>query len=1426
MNNILPISTTKIIMEGILSDSYKITLKIKQSGLHKIFSRGGSEICGDPINEPNSIVINNEVTITEFIEPLPYVYNFEKEDNTIILVWNSKIESCSCLFYGCHNITEINLSEFDVSNVNSFRGMFMDCFSLISINFLNFQTTNATDMAYMFNGCGNLSFLDISSFDTSLVYNMDRFFKGCSSLTSLALSHLNTEKVIWMAEMFMDCSSLTELDLSKFVTLEVRHFYGMFNGCTSLVSLNLSNFYTPNAESLQHMFSRCHSLKYLDISNFNTENGKGMEGMFHECYSLLSLNVSHFNTKQVVNMRIMFGFCRSLSSLDLSHFNTENVYDMGWMFVEMMNLKSLDLSSFKTSSVNVTDYMFAGLFKLKSLDVNNLDTSKVVNMDHMFHHCISLTSLDLHNFDTSLVTTMFDMFSHCYELTSINLESFNTSSVRIMQGMFSNTKLYSLNLNHFDTSKVINMSYMFYSCSNLKTLQIDNFDTSNVETMEYMFCGCFKLESLEISIFSTSKVVTMDGMFIRILSINSLNLSSFDTSLVTSFYFMFEDCQFNFLNLSNFKTSNVVNMSHMFNRCDKLISADLSNFYTSNVENMEYMFAGCNNLKYIDLKQMTFQVNTLITQIIEKNLKNTIICMDDLPSFLKMISLYDWSHVNCEGNWGEKIDKISERENNICQNNSLISKYDSRCYQICSIYFYFDDDKNQYLCTEECPKSHIKLIHGKNECVKSCEETKDSKLEFNNICLKECPENFIALEDSNSCSAICPKEKPFILLDTLICSPYCTITQRQNNLCIANYIPRKEDNFNILDKVIEQTRYELLNNFDASVVNGKSINEEGAKIIIKRTNDKKDNENYIDLSECEEMLKVHYNITPNESLYLFIIEIEQEGMAAPSFEYELLYPIDSPNLQKLNLTICKDVRVKIDIPFNLTDDLEKYNSSSPYYNDICYVIDSEDSTDISLSDRKQDYVNKNMSICEGGCDFISYNMETQKAFCSCGIKTDIPFLDNVKIDKSLLMDSFIDISNIANTKMMTCYNTVFQKKSVLKNMGCFIFGILIFLNLLCFFLFLLKYYKKLLQRIEKIKLIIIKNIIHRNNMTLRTKNKYKNKRSNNTPNMMKSSERKIKDNKNKILFNKKTKKIKSKITSNKHFPPKNKKSYNIRKMSLNDDNNKSLSLSKKTITQNNKNTKIKKLNLTLFKNQKNKTIMKSSQNKLDLKLTNSEINSLSYVEAILKDKRKFLEIYFSFIRVNHLLLFVFNNEDYNSQMIKLSIIFFNIAIYIAVNSLFFNDSTMHKIYTNHGSYNFVYQLPQIIYSMLISAVLNGIIKRLGLTEKNILTFKTMNFVVNNVEQSYKKLIRVIKIKFILFYLIVFSFLFMFWYYVTSFCGIYRNTQLHLIKDSLCSFATSLITPFGIYLLPGFFRIQALKRKSKYLYGFSQILQIL
>ena len=44
---------------------------------------------------------------------------------------------------------------------------------------------------------------------------------------------------------------------------------------------------------------------------------------------------------------------------------------------------------------------------------------------------------------------------------------------------------------------------------------------------------------------------------------------------------------------------------------------------------------------------------------------------------------------------------------------------------------------------------------------------------------------------------------------------------------------------------------------------------------------------------------------------------------------------------------------------------------------------------------------------------------------------------------------------------------------------------------------------------------------------------------------------------------------------------------------------------------------------------------------------------------------------------------------------------------------------MHKIYEDKGKFNFLYQIPQIIYSTLISIVISIIIKKLALSQKKL-----------------------------------------------------------------------------------------------------------
>ena len=225
-------------------------------------------------------------------------------------------------------------------------------------------------------------------------------------------------------------------------------------------------------------------------------------------------------------------------------------------------------------------------------------------------------------------------------------------------------------------------------------------------------------------------------------------------------------------------------------------------------------------------------------------------------------------------------------------------------------------------------------------------------------------------------------------------------------------------------------------------------------------------------------------------------------------------------------------------------------------------------------------------------------------------------------------------------------------------------------------------------------------------------------------------------------------------------------------------------------------------------------------------MTINELNNLSYKEAIKKDKRTYIQYYLSLLETKHILLFLFYSNDYNSKIIKIFLFFFSFIIFFAINALFFNDSTMHKIYIDEGSFNLLYQLPKIIYSSIISSVFNLILKTLALTEINILQFKKTK-TKESINEESGNLIQFLYYKFMLFYIISFVFLLFFWYYLSSFCAVYENTQIHLIKDTLISFGLSMIYPFGINLIPGIFRIPSLKSdKREIMYKISQIIQII
>ena len=264
-----------------------------------------------------------------------------------------------------------------------------------------------------------------------------------------------------------------------------------------------------------------------------------------------------------------------------------------------------------------SSYLFASLSEVEEINnIDVLDTSYTRDMNHMFAvgtYSSRLKNLDLRSFDTSNVVNMSYMFEGRRFLETLDVSSFDTRSVTDMSGMFySNYKLTTLNVSNFNTSKVVNMSNMFRNCIGLTSLNLSNFDTRNVTNMRGMFAGLM-LTTLDLSNFNTSKVTNMAQMFSTDLRLTSLNLSNFDTRNVTDMSEMFMSCKFlTNLNISSFNTMNVKNMHGMFSALASMTSLNLSNFDTRNVVNMSEMFALSNKITYLNVSSFnTSNVTTM-----------------------------------------------------------------------------------------------------------------------------------------------------------------------------------------------------------------------------------------------------------------------------------------------------------------------------------------------------------------------------------------------------------------------------------------------------------------------------------------------------------------------------------------------------------------------------------------------------------------------------------------------------------------------------------------------------------------------------------------------------------------------------------------------------------------------------------------------
>ena len=681
-----------------------------------------------------------------------------------------------------------------------------------------------------------------------------------------------------------------------------------------------------------------------------------------------------------------------------------------------------------------------------------------------------------------------------------------------------------------------------------------------------------------------------------------------------------------------------------------------------------------------------------------------------------------------------------------------------------------------------------------------------------------------------------------------------------------------EKDKNIIKMKINKTLQETTNSLDNIIkqVNNTKVYElisEDYLLKISPINyaDFEESSTYINFLECEDTLRLKNNIPSDGILTVAQIEIEKKSNKALTnqVEYEVYY-----NNKKLNLSVCENDDIEINYEISKSSllnieliskfsgiGIDILNNNDEFFNDICYPY-SENNSDVILRDRISNFY-QNYSICDENCDYEKIDLNLSLITCKCSTKAYIE-LD----DKPLRFDSIIlDLITNSSFGVVKCYNLVFNFKTKLSNFGFWIFTLLTILHFPLIGLYIFK-------GILPIKKYII-NEMKKYNYYIDPKNPLRKKKKRKTVNFNNNVYKiNIYNFKNGLKKSQKDlKSVSNNINSIINFvSPNTKINRTDNSSNLNINNKSIISDNKNNIIRINKNVKDinrkKKRKSSFFKN----TINNESKNYLNnLKIKNIKneyfliqinannclnnkppdskilLDNYDFENAIKYDKRSFTRIYYiCLLAKENVLNILMIKSPLELKCIRLIVFIFIYSCDFALNTLFyFNDKISDK-YNYKGDNLYLFTIFNNIFISLLS---------------NFLSFSLVNsleFLTNskdNVEELFRKeekklrddsnytvsekrkeeiLIGIykinqkLKIKIIIFLITEFLIMMFFYYFVTAFCEVYKETQISWILDSFVSFILSFPMEFFNAFIISLLYIISIKAKIKWLYKIAMV----
>ena len=735
-----------------------------------------------------------------------------------------------------------------------------------------------------------------------------------------------------------------------------------------------------------------------------------------------------------------------------------------------------------------------------------------------------------------------------------------------------------------------------------------------------------------------------------------------------------------------------------------------------------------------------------------------------------------------------------------CDFNSIFrpeKENTTNCIKECR-YRYYITPYGQYKCSKdnECNSIASLYIKEKNKCTNNCSLDDTYFYQYNGECLDSCPKG--TEPENNICVAI-NKEKcsidlnEYSLEDTLTTDNIDLLakTYAKEYIYTKNHISLFKHEFYLIT---------LYKNKECITNLGLSIPQ-------------------IDFGNCYNIIQDKNHIY--EDLLILIIEKYYNGKSV------ILYSFYNPeNGDKLDTTnLCNQEKIMIEeniiATLNSTDinidnllklteqNINLFNTSSEFYNDICFHFESPNGKDITLGDRILEFY-PNITLCNEGCFIEGLNLTTLTALCQCTfteILSGSIFSDNIFISK--ISEEIIEIISLSNLEILKCYKDIFVYKYFKKNIGEFIILGVIFLQTFCVTIFIFVSMNNMRKYTFGLIEIYLKYI----------NPQYSMKYSEYIPVVIKDNppikEKKLSmRRRNKFLT---VKKIDAKNMNNEKENEENESKY----VSI---------YSRLPFTKSKEKNGI---GTTRILTNKGKATVRYSNNYNKITRYMKEYLSTSgddmdYDDAIKRDKRRFFNFFWERVKVNTWVVnIIFSEEKLKPRSIKFLLFLLNIDLYFVINGLYFNEGYISEVYHNNEEekfFDFVSRTNyNFFYASMTGALIEYLIKCFFVEEKKFKgLFRREKDNELHLRSEFSNILSLIKSRYISFFITSYIITIFSWYYVTCFNNVYPNIKLEWIKSSIFIIIIMIFVYMGLALLETILRFLSFKCKSEKLFKFSKI----